>query len=260
MSDSGGGTRLVELVQHEIDGAATAEESAELRGLLGRDPQARRTLEEFAWLARGLGGMADEPAPADLRRAVMHDITTRSRSARRSGWGIPARLWPGRGSAFRYAWIAAMAVGLGLVAVSWRTLSHIRIDGSAVSGTLLPAPAEGHPAGWTVEAGGVTGTIRTIEDAAGFGIAFDLEGAGPLSVVLRFDAGAARFSGVEGEASGTTQAGDGQVRIAATTGRPFTARFERLGRAGVAIGVRLQRDETVLQEWSMDFPGRQVSR
>jgi hypothetical protein len=223
-----------------------------------RDPMARRTLEEFAALARGLDGLASVPPPADLRRAVMREITARSQPKRRSEGGILAWLWPGRGPALRYAWIVVMAAGLGVVAVYWRTLNHIDVDGRAVSGTLAPAPDEDRQTAWTVQAEGVTGTLRRIEDAAGCGIAFDLTGSGPLSVAIEFDPGAARFAGVEGGAAETSPAQDGRARIAVTPGRPFTARFERRGDAGVALGVRLERAETVLQEWTIEFPGRQV--
>jgi hypothetical protein len=139
-------------------------------------------------------------------------------------------------------------------------LNHIDVDGGSVSGTLAPASPEDRPAAWRIDTQGVTGSMRRIEDAAGVGIAFDLSGSGPLSVVLDFDPGAARFAGLEGGGPEIAPAEGGQVRITATPGRPFTARFERRGDARLALGVRLEREEIVLQEWTVEFPGRQDSR
>lgn len=249
----------MDLVQGEIDGANTALESAELRDLIVRDPQAGRALEEFAALARGLGGLADVPPPAELRRAVMHEITTRSLPSRRSEGGILARLWPGRGPALRYAWVGVMVVGVGVVAAYWKTLNRINVDGRSVSGTLAPATAVDRTDAWTIDAEGVSGSLRRVDDPGGFGIAFDIAGSGPLSVVVAFDPGAARFAGVAGgapEISDATGAASGRVRIAATPGSPFTARFERREGAGAVLGVRLERAEIVLQEWTIEFPGR----
>lgn len=252
--------RVADLVQREIDGANTKTESAELHDVVKRDPLARRTLEEFRGLARGLDGLASVAPPADLRRAVMHEITTRSQPPRRSEGGILAWLWPGRGPALRYAWIAVMAVGLGLVVTYWRTLNHIDVDAGSVSGALVPAGGDEGPMEWTIDTHGVTGTMRAVDDAAGFGIALDLSGSGPLGAVFDFDPAAARFAGIVGGAPEAVQAEDGRVRIMAASGRHITARFERLGGAGIALGVRLERAETVLQEWNIEFPGRQVQR
>jgi len=252
--------RVSDLVQREIDGANTKTESAELHDVVKRDPLARRTLEEFSGLARGLDGLASVPPPAEMKRAVMREITTRSQPKRRSEGGILAWLWPGRGPALRYAWIVVMAVGLGLVVTYWRTLNHIDVDAGSVSGTLVPAAGDEGPTERTIDTQGVTGTMRTVDDAAGFGIALDLSGSGSLRVVFDFDPAVARFSGIEGGAPEAVQAGDGRVRIPAVSGRPVTARFERLGGAGITLGVRLERAETVLQEWTIKFPRRQVQR
>ena len=190
----------------------------------------------------------------------MQEITARSQPLRRSEGGILARLWPGRGLALRYAWVGVMVVGLGVVAVYWRTLNHIDVDHGSVSGTLAPAPTQDQPAVWAIDTQGVTGTMRRVDDAAGFGIAFDVSGSGPLSLVIDYDPAVARFAGVEGAASDVARAEDGRVRIAATPGRPCTARFERPVSAGVALGVRLERAGAVLQQWSIEFPNRQVSK
>jgi hypothetical protein len=252
--------RVADLVQREIDGANTKAESMELESAVKRDPLARQALEEFTGLARGLDGLASVAPPAEIKRAVMHEITTRSQPPRRSEGGILAWLWPGRGPALRYAWIVVMVAGLGLVATYWRTLNHIDVDGGSVSGTLAPATAD-RPAAWTIDVEGVTGSMRSVDDAAGLGIAFDLSGAGPLGVVFEFDGAAARFAGIEGGSPEGTQAEDGRVRIPVTSGRPVTARFVRLGKpSGLSLGIRLERAETVLEEWTIAFPGRQVSR
>jgi len=253
--------RTLELVQRQIDGACSREESAELEAILGRDPAARRALAEMGAVARTLDGMADIPAPAGLRRDVMKEIAVRPRSLRGSEGGRLAWLWPGRVPALRYAVIVVAAVGLGVVLSQWGSLSRIRVDGRQVSGTLAPAvePVV-EPGTWAIAVEDAAGTIRRVETQDGVGIEVDMTGSGPLAVVVGFDPARARFATVEGDVAAMADGGAGLVRIVPTPGRRFTVRLERAGDAGTPVSVRLQRAEKVLQEWTIEIPGRQFSR
>jgi hypothetical protein len=265
--------RVLELIHGEIDGANTPAQSAELAGILDRDPEARRSLEELKALAGHLDRMADVPPPAELRRTVMAVVAARSRPTRRTRGGSLGWSWPGRVPAIRYALLLVMVAGLVGVATWWRTLTGIPVDEGSVSGTLAPGrePGQEHPpaagaggsAMWTIRAEGASGTIRVVDDPDGIRLVFDVRGTGPLSVGVVFDPGRARFAGADGEAGAAVrveEAGDGAVSIIPAPGSPVAARFERLGEAGTVVGVKLRRGEVVIQEWTLEIPARQGSR
>lgn len=249
--------RVVDLMQREIDGACSHEESAELEAILERDPAARQVFGELSAVARALDGMADIPAPAGLQRDVMNEIAVRPRPVRGIEGGRLAWLWPGRVPALRYAVIAVAVVGLGVVVSQWGSLSRIRVDGSQVSGTLAPAVERaverpGGPDTWAITAEGVTGTIRRIDRPDGVGIAIDVTGSGPLAVAVDFDPAHARFAAVDGDVAAIADDEEGLVRITPISGHPFTVRLERTGDAGSPVTLRLSRAGDVLREWTIE--------
>src|SRR5438093_8195158 len=73
--------KQVELIQQEIDGANTAEESAALRLLMGQDPEARAMAAELRSVAGLLGQVTEREAPARLKRAILDALPQPARAS-----------------------------------------------------------------------------------------------------------------------------------------------------------------------------------
>ncbi len=139
--------RLRELMNGEIDGENSAEESRELREALGSDEEARRYFDDLAELGRRFESAGGIDPPPALRRRIL-ESTTRVEAAGTPGVSTPSR--PARRSladslreAFTprlaYAFAAGVAVGaILLVVVSGPGREATRVSPEDVRGTMAP--------------------------------------------------------------------------------------------------------------------------
>ena len=85
----------IELIQQEIDGANTPEESVAVRSLLEQDPEARAMAAELGHVAMIFGQVAEREPPARLKRAILDALP---QAARASPAALPR--WVARGLSF----------------------------------------------------------------------------------------------------------------------------------------------------------------
>jgi len=115
--------KYIELMNGELDGVNSAEESLELKNYLERHPEARRYYEELVELVQMLGRAEDVEPPPELREIILTSISQKREEFERKS------LFSSALEAFRhnfrreyaYAFAAGIIVGICLFAI----LSHI---------------------------------------------------------------------------------------------------------------------------------------
>jgi hypothetical protein len=180
-------TRLLELVQAELDGELSVPERAELARLLLQDPGARRLQGELRTTDRLLRDIAQAEPPPELRSAILAGAAQQSgrpRIRRLTGHG-----WPG------YRMAAVILGGLLIVGLSY-LVSDGNAPGRNLQGSLnriapheLSLQSEGASLGASLHRRGETLRLE-----------LDLLTNVPCEVIARIDPAATTFVARTGEA------------------------------------------------------------
>jgi len=216
-----------ELLQRELDGENTGEESAALQSRLASDPGLRESYERLRRLHLALGRIGPADPPPGLAADVMHAV--RSRAARAGGargWLDLLRAPFVSRPAFGYALTLAAGILVGAVFVGFVAPPGLlsRRDGPA-AGTILPSERLAEPKPLDrqdLAAEGIRGEVVTNRADGRVVAEIRLESEGPLDVRLGFDAGTLSLLGFERGrlAPGEVRLAPGEVRIeGAGTGR-----------------------------------------
>jgi hypothetical protein len=136
-----------ELLNREIEGENTAEESAALSGRLDREPDLRASHARLVALAQALREVKEEEPPPDLALDVLRSLRDKPRPmARRAGWidilastfAAAARPRP------ILTFASGLAVGALVTAFLVQSIGIHRLDRSELTGTILPPQRLGH--------------------------------------------------------------------------------------------------------------------
>ena len=137
--------KTISLINGEVDGVNTPEESETLGQTLVRNPEARKLLEDLKKLERNLSSMSPADPPAGLKRSIMHSIQKRRAPARTgarksslSELLFPVRLLPRLGFAFG----SGMLAGIVLVVLYFAVANRPSIDARDASGALFGSSSE----------------------------------------------------------------------------------------------------------------------
>ena len=146
--------KIVALINGEVDGVNTPDQSEFLRQELGRNPEARDLLESLRTLERTLSSVPSVDPPTGLKQSIMRSIPARQVRARKPeprvgliGWMFPARPLPRLGFAFS----GGVLAGVLLVILYFAVAAPPSIDVRDASGTLFGSSSE---------------ALQTAEDAA----------------------------------------------------------------------------------------------
>jgi hypothetical protein len=138
---------VLELINKQLDGEASAEEAAQLREILAQNSEARTMAEDLRALARELASVNRAVPPPTLQPAVLRSLAALQDGARVGGLGASLRnftraAWNWKPS---FVFAGGAAAGLLLCVVGWWLISPGSVDerdlvGSlAFRGTLFPA-------------------------------------------------------------------------------------------------------------------------
>jgi len=148
--------RTIELINGEVDGVNTPEESVILQTAVAGNPEARALLEDLKKLERNFSSLPAVPPPEGLKKGIMRSLQERKMprrmTARRfnlAGFLFPVRPLPRLGFAFGGGVLAGMLVVILYLAAA----SHTSFDARDASGTLFGPPSESFQ---TVESAGIT--------------------------------------------------------------------------------------------------------
>jgi hypothetical protein len=212
--------RTIALINGEVDGENTPEESEILRQIVARDAEARNLLEDLKKLERNIASISAVPPPAGLKKSIMVSVQERRVPARirvrrfsLSDFLFPGRPLPRLGFAFG----GGVVAGILLVILYLAVANHPSIDAWDASGALFDLPSESFQ---TVERAvisvqGAEGSIATEFSGPASVLRVNLTLKPGLTARFLFDSGGAKLKGVSlgDEFTGTLTQSDGLVEV-----------------------------------------------
>lgn len=130
-----------DLLEREIDGENSPEESAALRELIARRPEIAARYEQLTTLAQTLARVKRVEPPAGLVDEVLRRIRQRQAPAVRPvTWIDTLQAAFRRQPALRYGFALASGLALGVLVMTLagRSSSFPKLEGTPLSGTILP--------------------------------------------------------------------------------------------------------------------------
>lgn len=186
--------RYIELMNREIDGVNSPEESAALRAHIDANEEARRYYEDLCGVSNVFAAAGDVTPPKDLNREIMRAVAEHEAVRASSGAGGARRapifgIFAGRRLAYSFA--AGLALGLVvLVVVLGAVTKQSRFDRSALYGALgdrrslsSVVARERVP----VSTDDVSGSIDVRYLASSIVVTLDLDANGEVETTLRAD-------------------------------------------------------------------------
>ena len=240
--------RHIELTHGEIDGTNSLAESAELRGLVERDPTAREFLQDMKQLSEVLDRVEDAEVPQGLRGSIRSAIAAskdvsppiplRKRKPR-----IPAGT-PG----LRLATALAAGVVLGLIvgprifndAGGWNPSDF---GGAMMRGSRITEPVD-------LDADRFSAAFRGVQNGDRLLVTFDIEAQAPAEVTVEYDIGKFELTGFarRGGHFDVLEARDGRFIIHGEQDFRGNLLLERLDPAETTLRLSIRRDGAQLDE------------
>lgn len=221
-----------ELIQGEIDGVNSAEESAFLRELVARDPALGARLESLRRVSAALERAERLDPPQGFADDVMSVVRRRTpREAAQPGWreALRALFAPAPLAACACALVLGLVLGTLLPSDPW-PLSHSERD--ALAGTALPGSRLVPPGSLgqrSFSSPGVRGEAVARLEGGLVVVALELDATDPVEVRLELD-GTGRSSrsfSRDVPAGGDVVMGAGRVRFTHAAGRnSYSASFD----------------------------------
>ncbi len=241
------------ILQDELEGVATPEDSRRLREHLARNAGARERRRDVEAVFEALARVPEEDAPADLKEGVMAAIAAGHEPAAAQSGQLEARKAALRGP-HRLAWASpflagAVAGGLVIALVTGILGPRVRTD-LPVTGTMLPRPEEGaliDRQELRLAGGGVT--LETRRSAGLVRLAFAATASHPLDLTFTFDAGALRVEGFRWNRDGDHQAelAAGRIRLRLTGADRGVALLAAAAAGDAPVRVTIRSDEGTAQ-------------
>lgn len=191
--------RLTDLMNQELDGANTADESRELHGRLEADAEARARFDELRRLGEMFRESGEIEPPRGLHAAIVASLAKeRSAETRKRALGALAALPARRGRPrVGFAFAAGLVSGACLLAVVllvtplWSPVDPGRLRGALVSRDVKRI--SGEPL--IFELPGGAGEARVIDIDGAVEVDVALSSPGPVRVILEHAAGL-RYDGI----------------------------------------------------------------
>jgi len=181
--------RYIELMNKELDGANTPEESAALRSFLASSEEARRVYDELRGVVDMFTAAGKIMPPRDMERMIMATIAEREtvREARRAaGHGFLGALTTRTKLAFSFAAGVAFAL-VSLVILLLAMPETGGLDRKDIYGTLVGRSGAGDiiaTESVTIEAGDVSGRVTAQYRDKSLTVALDLDAPQEIEVAL----------------------------------------------------------------------------
>jgi hypothetical protein len=234
-----------EILNREIDGENSSDESARLREELGREPELRARYERLQGVVRTLGAVPPAEPPAGLTAQIMRAVRAKARPVHGG--------WAGWGEAVRAALVRRPALGFGTALAAGLVL------GAFLAGKGEPLRLEEKSGGMMLPAGGQD--LREVDRAllAGEGyrgeavvraapgwveVRVRVEGPPPLDLVATFDP--LEFSplgfDLQGAPAGQVVLGPDSLHVREAGAGDYVFRLAVRNPGSSGVQVRLGRD------------------
>lgn len=197
------------LMQDELDGLNTPQQSARIQELLRENAAARARWSELQFLFQVLERVGSEEPPPDLASAMLASLPERPRPAR-SGWVDAWRSLTGRSAALRVAY--PLAAGIAIGAVGYALYRGAFPGGSPstdmpISGVMQPLPpGSGERVDSAVLTAGAA-SISAVLRRSGNDLWLEAVpgGGAPSELTVRFDPARLSLQGVERGSHGSAR-------------------------------------------------------
>jgi hypothetical protein len=217
--------RFTDLMQSEIDGANSTQESAELHAYLARNPLAREHFDQLKAVAGALDRIEEVAPPDDLKANII--AAARQKGDAEIPGSRPAPV-PSRGqTVLRYGYALAAGVILGVLGHQWVTGDGLAVDPAEVAGSLATPEATASIAEFPINFEGAVGHARLEPAGSGYDLEIELTSETPVEIELAYSAEATVFRGF------SSDLGEIDTLEVATEGM----RWVQLGRQKVAISL-----------------------
>ncbi len=248
--------RTIALINGEMDGENTHEESETLRQILSRNPEAQKLLEDLKKLERNFSSISRVDPPANLKRNVMRSIEERRMPARASkntfnllDLLFPVRSLPRLGFAFS----GGVLAGVALVVLYFTVISHPAIDDRDASGTILgPSESLQTADDAAITANGVEGRVVIEYSRAVSVMRVNLTMKPDVRVRFLFNPDAAKLKGVASAEGfpGTLTQSSGQLEMG-NGGGAFRAFFAPGASSTESVHLEIVSGGSILYERSL---------
>ncbi len=212
--------KTIALINGEVDGENSAEESETLRKILAQDPEAKKLLEDLKKLERNISSISSVDPPASLKQSVMRAVQEKHAPARAGArkFSLLDFLFPVRSlPRFGFAFSGGVLAGIALVVLYFTVISHPPIDDRDATGTILGNSEVLQPADEaTISADGVEGKVVTEYSRTVSVMRVNLTMKPDITARFVFNPGEARLKGVSlaNEFSGTLTQSEGLIEMA----------------------------------------------
>lgn len=246
------GPRIEELINKEIDGVATPEETAALQAELASDDEAQGYYRDLQKLSGMLDAVPMVDPPPGLKPEIMRQVRARAAHRHREGWlrgflrGFSLRPRP----AYALSFASGLAMGVLVFALLSGGLTPPHMDRSRATGTLAPLPA---PTELSVidraqiAERGFRGVATTRAGDGRVMAELELSAGGKITAVVEFDPDQLRPLGVEPGTSARIEAMLDRDRVRVThfgEGR-YHLHWTALADGNRTIRIRLTSGEEV---------------
>jgi anti-sigma factor RsiW len=248
---------LQELMNAQLDGVATAEESERLRHVLESRADLRAEYEKLGGVIAALDQLGMEEPPAALKQDVLRAVRVNTATGReRGGWlGTVAALFAG-GPGLRQA--ASFAAGAALGVLLFAALSgHVSVlpgtDTRSMTGTMLPLSGDAtyrpiHSHEFTLPRGRVL--AETLSDRDGLALRLTSDAPVGTELVATFEPGDWGPTSVGQAATGNeVMLGTGRlsVRIRQPGQSQYLLHLARRGPAGSSLRIAIHSPDGFVQ-------------
>ena len=229
--------RVIELINKEVDGFASAEETARLKAVLRENPEARKLFDEISSLADAMAGVARADPPPTLQPSIMRALNNLETSKKRMA-GLSGLVQTIRSSVLRnpgFVFAGGLAVGLLIFVLSSNIFITRSVDESELTGTLvLHGPVPGFSPGDLIDINrdDLKGSIETQFSPGLCLLRLRLETRDTVSVSILTDAASVHIEAIRptDDSGARLSFRDGELTLGGTKSGGVVVIFSRKGK------------------------------
>jgi hypothetical protein len=250
--------RFTDLMQSEIDGANSTQESAELHAYLARNPQARDHCDQLRAIAGALDRIEEVAPPADLKSKIIAAVRQKGDAEIPGSHPASRESAPTRGRiVLRYGYALAAGVILGVLGHQWATSDGFGVDPSKVTGALATPEVAAPITEIPVDFEGAIGYARFGPAGSGYDLEIEMTSETPVEIDLAYSAEAVVFRGFSsdlGEIDTLEVATDG-IRWVQLGRHKVTVSLANQGASEATVEVKFFVDKEFVHSVAVGLPG-----
>ncbi|MDJ0813960.1 MAG: zf-HC2 domain-containing protein [Woeseiaceae bacterium] len=253
-------SKIVELINADIDGEISPADKQELEAALAADPEAQAMHAELSGLSRALHELPDLDPPPHLKHAIMASVPGPQKEPAREGWLQSLFAAP----ALRYAGMFAAGALLTLSLVSSDQLSDRAFtDVTGLVGTISSEVPEGPDVQTArIDRPEVAGRVSLRSSGPLLIVDFDLVSSGPVDIEASYSDQTVWFNGfAQLESTGASVSAEAGRFTMQIDGKRRSAVFlHNAGDRDVAINLQFKSGDAVVYDtefsYAQDASGR----